>query len=135
MSPLQRFAVAMPAAAAAGGLASFLGTFIYITLIGKEIERALREALRAASFVGFWACIVALAYTLVLGLAVYAYVRRSDRRPPLSVALVVGVLGAVPFILPMLKETMTHEALFIPVLAVLAALVTAWTFWRIALKA
>lgn len=136
MSSLKRFALAMPLAALAGGATSFLATFISVLFIGKESERQFGEAMKVASFVGFWSLIVCLAYTLVFGLAVYLYMRMSGRTPSLTVALIAGILGALPFVFPLFKEPAPIPliAFFLPVVAVLSALVTAWTFWRVALR-
>ena len=137
MSSLKRFALAMPLAAVAGGATSFLTTFVSVLFLGKESERNFGEAMKVASFVGFWSLIVCLAYTLVFGLAVYLYMRMSGRTPSLTVALIAGILGALPFVYPILKEStpIPPIAFFFPALAILSALVTAWTFWRLALRA
>lgn len=136
MSPsFNRFLLAMLLAPIAGGATSAIGTALWVLLLGKEAERNLGEAWHVAVFVGFWALLVCAAYVIVLGLAIYFYVRIRRARIGLSLAILAGVLGSIPFILPVFKDNaaMTKETFFIPILAVLSALVTAYTFWRIAL--
>lgn len=118
----------------AGGAVAFAGTAIWVLVVGRQSERNWGEAMKAASFVGFWAFLVCVCYALVLGLVVYLYLRARPTQIGLHVAMIAGLLGAVPFILPIFKKSFgTSQMWFIPVLAVLCANATAWVFWKIAL--
>jgi hypothetical protein len=135
-SSLKRFAIGIPAAALAGGATAFLVAIVFVMFVGKLSEREIGNATQLASFVGFWALLISFAYTLVLGLAVYLYMRSGRAAPSFLVAIVIALLGSIPFILPVFKTSavVTIELLLIPLLSVLCALVTATTFWRVALR-
>jgi len=133
---LKRFLLAIAVSAIAGGAFAFIGTIVWIFVIGKEADRKWSDALQGASFIGFWTLLVCFVYALVLGFAVYAYLRIRRTTIGLHVAIIAGLLGAIPFVWPFFKENSggTREAAFIPIFAILSAIVCAWTFWRIALK-
>jgi hypothetical protein len=89
--------------------------------------------MKPAIFVAYWAVLICLAYTLVLGTAAYAYARVRST-PPLWVAIVVGVLAAAPFFNQLWRgDRLGAEAFIVPAAAAVCAIVTASVFWRVAL--
>jgi hypothetical protein len=133
MHTWRRFFSALVLAPVAGGVAAFLAGLIFVFFIGKESERNWTDAATIGSMLGFWALLISLAYVLVIGSAAYAYARARGRSLSLGVALSVGFLtGAVPFAYISFVKDTAPRALLLPALALLCAMVTAWTFWRVA---
>ena len=134
MHSWRRFFSALLLAPIAGGAAAFLAGVVFVLLIGKESERNWNDTATLASMLGFWALLICLAYTLVVGSAAFAYARLQQRT--LSLALAIGiaiVAGAVPFaIISFRKGDSLPQALLLPALALICSIATAWTFWRVA---
>jgi uncharacterized membrane protein len=131
---MKRFLAALVLAPIVGAAAGFLAVMIGSLIAGTEHERTLAGAAFSASFIGFWALLICLAYSIVIGSAAYVYTRVSRRRLSLLVALTVAVLcGAIPWgIAAVAGRDLRGEALMFPGLALLCSVATAWTFWRVA---
>lgn len=132
---MRRFLTALAVAPLAGALAGFLPVMVVSLFAGNEHERTLAGAASSAAFFGFYALVICIAYTLVVGSGAYAYARLRGRQLSLTVAIVVAlVAGALPWSILMVSgRDLAGEALMFPALALLCSLATAWTFWRIAL--
>jgi hypothetical protein len=71
----------------------------------------------------------------VLGTAAYIYARMRAT-PPLWVAIVAGLLGAIPFFLPTGHEgpDLVPARFIVPAAVLVCVIVTASVFWRVALS-
>jgi hypothetical protein len=132
---MRRFLIALVLAPVAGALAGFLPLMVGSLFAGNEHERTLRGAAASASFVGIYALVICIAYTLVVGSAAFAYARLRGRQLSLTVAIIVAfVVGAIPWSILMVSgRDLAGEAMIFPAVALLCSVATAWTFWRIAL--
>jgi hypothetical protein len=129
---MKRFIAALLLAPLAGGAAAFLAGFLTVLLIDRH---SFKEGMTSSSGLAFWSAIICLAYTLVIGTIAFIYARVSKKTPTLAVALIVAFLtGVVPFAILSFTDqgTSLAGALAFPTLAAIAAVATAWTFWRVA---
>jgi hypothetical protein len=140
---MRRFFLALLLAPIAGAAAAMLIGVVVVFAIGFNIglpaNRTLASARYFAEFLGFWTYLICLAYTIVLGTAAYMTGIVRKHPPALATALLCSLLlGGLPFsIIALRGETrpIATGAWCFPLLAVAASLVTAWTFWRVALRA
>jgi hypothetical protein len=135
---MRRFIPALLLAPLAGMAVAMALSVVVVFSMGTSAERTVAGLWHFAWFIGFWTLIICAAYTIVLGSAAFA-ISIARRRPlSLAIALLTGlVLGGLPFsILSLRRETgpPTGAAWLFPALAILCSLVTAWTFWRVALR-
>ena len=129
---MMRFIGAVLLAPLAGGAAAFVACFI-VVLFGDR--HSFMEGITSGSALAFWASIICLAYTLVVGTVAFVYARLTKRTLSLAVAMIVAFLtGVVPFAVLSFTEqgTSVIGALWLPALAAICAAATAWTFWRLA---
>ena len=131
-----RFALGLLLAPIAGAAASFLLAYAFVFAAGTPAEKTLAGGWHIAVFVGYWTFLICLAYTLVVGSAAYAYTTLRRRRLSAVFALIAGLIVGAPFVFIFLSRepnALSGQSLFFPALAVVCSLVTAWTFWAIAL--
>jgi len=132
-----RFAVAAVLASIFGALTAFAATIIFVFLAGKPSEKTPIEAGKIGLMMAFWALIICAVYAVIAGAAAFAYVRTGRGAPSLAAAIVIAlVIGATPFVAASFAREDPFEAkqLFIPIVAVVCSIATAWAFWRAALS-
>jgi hypothetical protein len=133
-----RFALGLFVSPLAGAAASFILAYVFAFAAGTPAERTTSGGWHIAIFVAWWTFLICLAYTLVIGTAAYFYATHRKRLLSATFAVMAGlVVGAVPFtILFLWRETemFSGKVYFFPALAVLCSIVTAWTFWSMALS-
>jgi amino acid permease len=132
-----RFALGLLVAPLAGAATSFILAYVFAFAAGTPAERTPSGGWHIAIFVAWWTFLICLAYTIVVGSAAYAYVTLRRRRLSAIFAMIAGLVVGAPFVFIFLSresDMLSGKSLFFPALAVICSLVTAWTFWAVALS-
>ena len=132
------FPLAFPLAIAAGAATAFIVSILLIAVMGTNSEKTFPGAVTAATLIAWYAAVICTAYTLLIGTGVVVYVRNTRRVPSLRTALITAVVaGGLPFVLAPFIQRATpsrFDVVMMPVLAITAAITTAWMFWLIGLR-